>query len=315
MASKDSLRRRLSRTFRISTTVLAGALMLASPAPAQQGKIPVDIELVLAVDISQSMDYDEHELQRNGYVDAFRHKDVVNAILSGPEGKIAVTYMEWAGNPQPYEVIPWTIIDSEKAARAFADRLAAEGIAGEQRTSISNALYRAADLIDGNDYVGARKVVDVSGDGANNSGPPVEEARDWVLKRGIVINGIPIMLNKPREYFDIDHLDRYYKYCVVGGPAAFIAPVYDLKQLAATIRKKLVMEIAFRDIEPGAAPIQFADAADEPAPERAGLQHVQLKLPTEKPDCFAGEKAMGGRGWGGYGDFPSYPRGRGNRPQ
>ncbi len=311
MASMRSPGQILKGGLRFGLMACAALLALAAPAPAQQqGKIPVDIELVLAVDISQSMDYDEHELQRNGYVEAFRHKDVINAITSGPEGKIAVTYMEWAGNPQPYEIIPWTIIDSEASAKAFADRLAAEGIAGEQRTSISNALYHAADLIESNQFNGHRRVIDVSGDGANNSGPPVEEARDYVLQRGIVINGIPIMLNKPREYFDIDHLDRYYKYCVIGGPAAFIAPVYDLKQLAATIRKKLVMEIASRDIEPGAAPLQYA--ADEPPAHTAtaGVTRVQLKLPTEPQDCFAGEKAMGGRGWGGYGDFPNaYPRG------
>jgi hypothetical protein len=276
-----------------------GALGLAALAVAgsavsqiQNGEIKVDLELVLAVDISRSMDYEEHELQRDGYVEAFRHRDVINALMSGPQGRIAVTYMEWAGEGATYQVIPWTIVDSSSAAHAFADRLAEEQIRGERRTSISTALYAAADLIERNDIVAFRRAIDVSGDGANNAGPPVEEAREYVLERDITINGLPILLNKPGSGFgygyEIEHLDRYYKHCVIGGEGAFIAPVYDLKHLASTIRKKLVMEIAGLDVEPDAAPIQFAEAlaADGPA-----LTRVQLKLPTEKSDCLAGEKA------------------------
>jgi len=283
---------------------LAAALLLAAsatgPAMAQK-RTRVDVEIVLAVDVSQSMDYEEHELQRSGYVEAFRHKDVISAITSGPEGRIAVTYMEWGGMFEPVQLIDWTVIDSEASARAFADRLAAEPIYSEQRTSISNALIKATELIETNAFTAGRRVIDVSGDGANNSGPQVDLTRDEVLKRGIVINGLPIMLNKPREFYDIDHLDRYYKHCVIGGEAAFIAPVYDLKHLAATIRKKLVMEIAGRDIEPDAAPIQFAGEGG------AGLHRVQLRLPTEKTDCLVGEKVWGG-GRGGYPGWGRFPR-------
>src|SRR5690349_23417909 len=116
-----------------ATLVLAGLLGFATPVVAQEGKAlaKVDLELVLAVDISQSMDEDEHALQRNGYVDAFRHRDVVNALMSGPEGRIAVVYMEWAGDFDPIVAVPWTIIDSEESAHAFADRLAKEPIYGE----------------------------------------------------------------------------------------------------------------------------------------------------------------------------------------
>ena len=264
-----------------------------SQSQVQAGQRKADLELVLAVDISRSMDYEEHELQRDGYVEAFRHKDVINALMSGPEGRIAVTYMEWAAEGATYQIIPWTMIDSAGAAHAFADRLAEEQIRSERRTSISAALFAAADLIDGNDIVAHRRVIDVSGDGANNAGLPVEEARDFVLRRGITINGLPILLNKPGSGFgngyDIDHLDRYYKHCVIGGESAFIAPVYDLKHLAATIRKKLVMEIAALDIEPDAAPVQFAEAT--PATGEPALTRVQLKLPAEKSDCMAGEKA------------------------
>ncbi len=281
----------------VAALVIAGVAGLAAPITAQQGqRINVDLELLLAVDISQSMDLDEHTVQRNGYVEAFRHQDVIEALVSGPEGKIAVMYMEWAGDFDPIPTIPWTIIDSPKAAHDFADRLEKEPIFGEQRTSISTALLAAQDYILKNNISSPRQVVDVSGDGANNAGRVVEQVRDEVVKSGIVINGLPIMLNKPKEFYDIDHLDRYYRHCVIGGVGAFLAPVFDLRQLSATIRKKLVMEIASIDIEPDMAPIQFA--------ETPGVVRAQLKLPTQKTDCMIGEKVWGGRGYGGYGNYP-----------
>ncbi len=282
---------------------VAAAAMIGAPASGQAQQINVDLELVLAVDISQSMSPSEQGLQRNGYIDAFRHKDVINALMSGPQGRIAVTYMEWAGDFQPWQTVEWTIIDSAASANAFADRLADEPIFGEQRTSISSALMMATQLIESNGISSNRRVIDVSGDGANNAGRPVEPVRDEVVKRGITINGLPIILEKPREFYDIDHLDRYYKHCVIGGPSAFIAPVFDLKHMAATIRKKLVLEIAGVIVAPETAPVQFAEAE----PEDGGIQRVQLKLPSEKTDCLVGEKVWGDRrgGWGGWGgNFP-----------
>ena len=276
----------------------AASLGLAALAPAavpQQPKVRVDVELVMAVDTSRSMDEAELTLQRGGYVEAFREKDVAQAITSGPEGKIAVLYMEWGADFQQNVLIPWTIIDSQASALAFAKRLADEPVYGLSRTSISNALLKAAELTDTNAISSHRRVIDVSGDGANNTGPGVEQARDDVVKRGFTINGLPIMLRKMKQFYDIDHLDRYYKQCVIGGPAAFIAPVYDLQQLAATVRKKLVLEIAGNEISPpGAAPVQFADTGSA-----NGVVRAQLKLPTEKQDCFAGEKRVRG-GYGGF---------------
>lgn len=301
----------MKRPFRLATLIAiafaaTAPLLLDGDATAQkQAVTSVDLELVLAVDISRSMDEDEHTLQRDGYVSAFRHKDVINALTGGPEGRIAVTYMEWANDAR--QVIPWTIIDSAKAAHDFADRLAAEPIYGERRTSITRALYEAERLIRENGIDSHRQVIDVSGDGANNTGGSVEEARDFVLKRKININGLPILLhtNGQGGYgggynpwgIDIPNLDRYYKHCVIGGDGAFIAPVFDLKQLSATIRKKLVLEIAHLEIEPGAAPVQYADARELPVP---GIERAQLKLPTEKSDCFAGEKARAAREGGNF---------------
>jgi hypothetical protein len=291
-----------SRLRAAAALALAGVIGLATPVTAQQGgMVRVDLELMLAVDISQSMDYDEHTIQRQGYIDAFRHADVINALMGGPEGKIAVMYMEWAGDFDPIPTIPWTIIDSVESAHAFADRLEKEPIYGEQRTSISTALLAAQEYIRSNNIASHRQVIDVSGDGANNAGPLVEPVRDQVVKSGIIINGLPIMLNKPKEFYDIDHLDRYYKQCVIGGVGAFIAPVFDLRHLPATIRKKLVMEIASIEIEPDMAPIQFAEAPAHPGGE---FYRAQLKLPTEKVDCTIGEQVWGGgRGYGGYGRY------------
>lgn len=294
---------RLRPAVALAIAALAG---LSAPVTAQQGAMRrVDLELMLAVDISQSMDYEEHSIQRRGYVDAFRHPDVISALTSGPEGRIAVMYMEWAGDFDPIPTIPWTIIDSKESAHAFADRLEKEPIYGEQRTSISTALLAAQDYIMNNDISSHRQVIDVSGDGANNAGRLVEPVRDEVVKNGIIINGLPIMLNKPMEFYDIDHLDRYYKHCVIGGTGAFIAPVFDLRHLPATIRKKLVMEIASIEIETDMAPIQFAET-EEPQPQRGepGLYRAQLRLPTEKTDCTIGEQVWGGgRGYGGPGRF------------
>jgi hypothetical protein len=294
-----------SRLRAVAALALAGLVGLATPVGAQQSAMTrVDLELMLAVDISRSMDYEEHSIQRQGYIDAFRHGDVINALMSGPEGKIAVMYMEWAGDFDPIPTIPWTIIDSKEAAHAFADRLEKEPIYGEERTSISGALMAAREYIQGNQIASHRQVIDVSGDGANNAGLMVEPVRDIVVKDGIIINGLPIMLNKPKEFYDIDHLDRYYKHCVIGGVGAFIAPVFDLRHLAATIRKKLVMEIASIEIEPDMAPIQFAEAPDAPTPGEPGLYRAQLSLPTEKTDCTVGEQVWGGgRGFGGPGRF------------
>lgn len=309
------MRRWVSSIARIAAGA-ASALALASTAPstAQSPSGPVervDLELVLAVDISQSMSRDEHYLQRMGYVDAFRHKDVINAITAGPEGRIAVMYMEWAGDFEPIPLIEWTILSDKASVIAFADRLEREPLWGEQRTSISRALETAAGYILGNNISSSRQVIDVSGDGPNNAGMPVALARDEVVSRGITINGLPIMLNKPLEFYDIEHLDRYYKDCVIGGTAAFIVPVFDLRHFASTIRKKLVMEIASIEVAPDVAPIQFADAPP-PAPlpgspfdADARIERVQLRLPKEKMDCMIGEKVWGTRGWGGgWGRFP-----------
>jgi hypothetical protein len=253
---------------------LAGFGALAADAASAEN-IPVDLELVLAVDVSQSMDPDEHQLQRLGYAEAFRHQDVIDAILFGPRGRIAVTYMEWGDAYDQMQVVPWTLIASAEDAEAFADILSSTRISRSQRTSISRALLRGAALMDSNEYDGIKQVIDVSGDGPNNTGPAVEDARDAVAARGVTINGLPIMLKKEDSWYDIPNLDHYYEDCVIAGPGSFVAPVDNLEELAATIRGKLVLEIA------GLPP---------------QLQRAQVEERSKRSNCLIGEQLWESRG-------------------
>jgi hypothetical protein len=230
---------RWNRSSGLSALALAA---IACPAAAQQQSAQqqsVDVELVIAADISQSMDRDEHTLQRSGYIDAFRNQDVIAAMTSGPRKRIAVTYLEWDGETPPAQAIPWTIIDGEAAARSFAATLSALPLHGERNSSFATAFHEAARLIEGNDIASSRQVVNISGDGANAVGPPVTPARDELVRRGITINGLPIMLNKPREYYDIQQLDRYFEQCVIGGDGAFVAPLTQPGNVGAALRRAL----------------------------------------------------------------------------
>ncbi|HSM20264.1 MAG TPA: DUF1194 domain-containing protein, partial [Hyphomicrobiales bacterium] len=230
------------------------------PASAQEEA--VDLELVLAVDISFSMDPDEQQLQRDGYVAALRHPEVVQAIRSGGYGRIAVTYIEWAGDHMARTVVPWTVIDGEATADAFAARLAAAPLQRARRTSISRALAFSETLFAGNGFSGLRRVIDVSGDGPNNQGVPVTAVRDRIVSEGVTINGLPVMLktSNPGGFFNLPELDIYYEDCVIGGFGAFIVPVQTLTGFAAAVRRKLVLEIA--GPPPQVTLAQFA----EPAP-------------------------------------------------
>jgi hypothetical protein len=221
------------------------ALLVCAPAGEAAADVAVDLELVLAVDVSGSMDTDEQQLQREGYVAALAHPDVVGAIRSGGYQRIAVTYVEWAGPDAQSVTIPWRLLEDRASAEAFAGELAAAPFARIRRTSISGALDFSARLFDGNGYDGFRRVIDVSGDGPNNSGPPVAPVREAVLARGIVINGLPITLKRgDRGFGSIPDLDVYYEDCVIGGPGSFMIAIDAPDQFVDAIRRKLVLEIA-----------------------------------------------------------------------
>ncbi|WP_061976581.1 DUF1194 domain-containing protein [Aureimonas sp. AU20] len=234
------------------TPLLACLALLAieEGRPAAAEDLPVDVELVMAVDISWSMNEDEQSIQRQGYVAAWRSKEVLDAVRDGLNGRVAVTYVEWAGDLTQNVVIPWTLIDSQESAERFATLLATAEPDRQRRTSISAAIDFSAKLFDGNGYAGDRRVIDISGDGANNQGRPVLEARDAAVAKGIVINGLPLMTQGGAEdinaWGSMPDLDRYYSQCVIGGPGAFMIPVTEWSQFPDAIRRKLVLELADR---------------------------------------------------------------------
>lgn len=224
------------------------SLALTQPATAQ---LPtsmdneVDLELVLAVDISQSMDRDEQELQRAGYASAIVSEEVLEAIKIGPTGRIAVSFVEWGGATEQYVTVGWTLVDGPETASQFAAQVAKADIRHKQRTSIADALRFSAGLIATNQYQGLRRVIDISGDGPNNQGGKVTEARDEVLQQGIIINGLPLMMKAEKNTWQaMMNLGDYYEDCVIGGPGAFVVPVRSLSEFTDAIRAKLVLEIA-----------------------------------------------------------------------
>src|SRR5436853_6210728 len=226
--------------------------------PGKTAGTEVDVELVMAVDISYSMDMDELALQREGYAQAIASQDFLNALQQGTHGKIAVTLVEWAGVSDQRIVVPWRLIDGAATAQNVSSEMARAPVRRAYRTSISGALMFSSGLFENNGYRGIRRVIDVSGDGTNNQGPIVTQVRDDVIAKGIVINGLPIMLKEPQpNSVDIKDLDIYYEDCVVGGPGAFVVPIRERDKFKDAIRTKLVLDIARYD---GAARVMPAAA-------------------------------------------------------
>jgi len=250
------------RNLAVVAAVTAVALVLAASAAtvpkfadSRASAIPVDVELVIAVDVSYSMDPDEQALQREGYVLALTYKEFLQALHQGAHGKIAITYFEWAGQSDQKILMPWRMIDGPESADAVAAEIARAPIRRASRTSISGGLRFAKPLFDDSGYRGLRRVIDVSGDGANNAGPLVELIRDDVLAAGITINGLPIMLKRPyKGTMDMDNLDEYYEDCVIGGPGAFVIPIREREKFIEATRTKLVLEVAGRQPDPQIVP-------------------------------------------------------------
>jgi Protein of unknown function (DUF1194) len=257
---------------------------LIRPAPGRQSADKeatpsVDVELILAVDVSYSMDMDELAIQREGYAQAIVSKEFLQALKSGPNGKIAVTYFEWAASSDQKIIIPWRVIDGPETADAVANEIMKTPIRRASRTSISGAINFAMPLFDENPHRGLRRVIDISGDGPNNNGSPVTIARDAAIEKGIVINGLPIMVKEPSySTMDIDNLDYYYEDCVIGGPGAFVVTIKDREKFKEAIRTKLLLEVAGR-------------APDRPVVPAA----AEAKEP--RVNCLIGEKIWQDR-WG-----------------
>jgi len=286
-------RRRISQLAAIAVSVLSLARADAAPPDRQIANLPtpVDLELVLAVDVSGSIDEEEAALQRQGYVDAITDPQVIKAITSGMLGRIAVTYFEWAGEGWQIPVIGWTILDSEDSARAFAAQLAAAPINTGPWTSIGDALDYAVPLFEANNLEATRRIIDISGDGPNNSGRMAPVARDAAVAKGITINGLPIMNDRPNfQRRPMPNLDLYYRHCVIGGRGAFIVVAENFRTFARAIRRKLILEIA------GLAP----EGNDTIAARGLAQNDPKVRMPRElKPDrwvppCDAGEQRFRG---------------------
>jgi hypothetical protein len=229
-------------------TALAAPRFSDFPGNKTANSVEVDVELVLAVDISYSMDMDELALQREGYAQAVASPEFLNALKQGTHGKVAMTLVEWAGVADQRVVVPWRLVDGAASAQALSEEMARAPVRRSFRTSISGALMFSATLFENNGYRGIRRVIDVSGDGTNNQGPIVTQVRDDVLAKGIVINGLPIMLKEPQpNSVDIKELDIYYEDCVIGGPGAFVVPIRERDKFKDAIRTKLVLDIARYD--------------------------------------------------------------------
>lgn len=262
--------------------MLALTLGLSSQSGAAE---QVDVELVLAVDVSLSMSPDELEIQRHGYAAALTHDRVLEAIAEGAYGKIAVTYVEWAGSTSQVVIVPWTVIANRADAERVVRQLTAKPPNSARRTSISSALEFGSDLFAESAFRSSKRVIDISGDGPNNQGPPVELIRDGVVAQGITINGLPLMTNGGfGSAYDVEDLDRYYADCVIGGPGAFMIPVNDWAQFPEAIRRKLVLELAGPD-------------SPQRAAEEAAYPPVVLAQAKPKYDCLIGEKLWRDRSW------------------
>ena len=233
----------------VASVLLVGAV---NAEGADAGATAVDAALVLAGDVSGSMTAHERQTVRDGLAAALRDPEVMAAIHLGAVGRVAVTYVEWAGPAEQWRIVPWTIIGDRQAAEAFAASLARAPVVGGHLTSVSAGLLFAARQFLTSGVTADREVIDISGNGPGNAGPSVTAARAAVLAEGITINGLP--LSEPPDFrhhaqfyaYTDAEIGRYYATCVIGGPGAFVMPVTDPRRFSAAMVRKLVAEIAAR---------------------------------------------------------------------
>jgi len=243
---------RITALLRRLVLLLSLGLALA-PMPlvsAARAAEPVDLLLVLAADVSRSVDQPKFQLQREGYAAAIADPKVLNAISSGPLGRIAVSFVEWSGAGAQKVVIDWTVIDGPRAAQKFADQLVELPRSFADRTAIGAGIDFAAAQFERAPFESRRRTIDVSGDGTSNSGRDVRGARDDALAKGITINGLVILSERPLPW-NPEHtnppggLDQYYRDNVIGGPGAFVMVAQDFNSFGQAIISKLIAEIAF----------------------------------------------------------------------
>ncbi len=236
------------RRVRLLLAVLAAIVFVGPAVAAEQ----VDLLLVLASDVSRSVDAAKFKLQRDGYVAAISNPRVIEAIKSGPHGRIAICFIEWSGVGAQKVVIDWMMIDGAKAAQDFAGQLDEAQRSFADRTSISGGIDFAMTQLEHAPFQATRRTIDVSGDGTNNSGREVTAARDEALAQGVTINGLVILSEQPLSW-NADHtnppggLDAYYRNNVTGGPNSFVMVAENFNTFGQAILNKLVAEVAAAD--------------------------------------------------------------------
>lgn len=225
------------------------AAALAAPAVlrthAARAMEPVDVELVLAVDVSRSVDAEEQEMQFNGYAAAFRDRRLIDAMVRGPVGSVAVTFFTWSDWNIQEHLVPWMKLDGLASAERFAQAIDAAPRRTHLYTSISGAMDFATRLF-GQGFEGTRRVVDISGDGINNSGREVGAAREDALNQGIVLNGLAVLDRTPPPpgLGAMQPLDEYYRERVIGGPGAFLMVADGFESFEQAVRRKIIREVA-----------------------------------------------------------------------
>ncbi len=251
------------------------AVMLCAAAVPTHAEEAVDLELVLAVDVSGSIDTSEAMLQREGYVTALSSDEVLAAITGGPLGRIALAYVEWAGAGTARTVVDWRVIDGRASADRFVAILQRNWPRTGRRTSISAAIRHGLSLFEDNGFAGRRRIIDISGDGPNNEGGPILTARALAADRGVGVNGV-VILNfdpGPLGFPVLEDLDIYFEECVITGNGAFVLAADGFRDFGRAIRRKLVLEIA--DLAPRRS------RSDRPAIRR-----------TDGYDCLVGERQL-----------------------
>jgi len=243
------------RAIRWLAAILAVNFLLLAPARAAE---TVDLLLVLASDVSRSVDAPKFQLQREGYAAAISDPRVIDAIRSGPNGRIAVCFVEWSGIGAQKVVIDWSIVKDAASARQFGDQLLEIPRSFADRTSISGGIEFAVAQLERSPFESGRRTIDVSGDGTNNSGRDVTRARDEATAKGITINGLVILSDRPLSW-NPEHtnppggLANYYRDNVVGGPSSFVMVAENFESFGKAILNKLIAEIAYMPAPRGTA--------------------------------------------------------------
>ena len=239
----------MTRLTRIFLGFIALLAVASVPARAQE---QVDLLLVLASDVSRSVDTRKFELQRQGYAEALSNPRVIEAIQSGPHGKIAICFVEWSGQTSQKLVIDWVVVSDAASARKISDQMLELPRTFADRTSISAGIEFAVSQLERAPFKGSRRTIDVSGDGTNNSGRDVALARDEALAKGITINGLVILSDSPLPW-NPEHtnppggLGEYYRKNVIGGAGAFVMVAENHDSFGQAIVKKMIAEIASVD--------------------------------------------------------------------